>query len=164
VAARHARDTPEQQLSVVPDPLDATEDDAPDTTEAPALRARNTYLEGLHRELITAIAIVDAVQGLGYVFGAPANAPSLLLMNDFVPMETWGLVLAVAGLALFARWHVTGFVLGGIVLSIWAAFAVAVLVNGTATGWGVAWPAGLALLHLRALWLSVRRRGRGSPT
>ncbi len=112
------------------------------------------------------IATVDIAHGVGYLLGAPATAPSLVLMQDFAPMWVWGALLVVAGmLILVPRTRAVGMALGGFVMLVWALFSAAVLVPGAgmpATGWG--WPpyAGLAALHILSTWFNstaaTRRR------
>ena len=120
-----------------------------------------TEVRGLLRLLIAVVAVTDIVSGGGYAAGAPATAPSLMLLDDLGGIRTWGAALAVAGIALFIRRvRLWGFLLGGIVCTVWMFFTVAVLFLGTATAWG--WPPYLALAaaHVIGTWSDSKAAAR----
>lgn len=134
-------------------------------------RGPATYLNDADARRIMAwlrstIALVDIVHGLGYLLGAPASAPSLVLMQQFVPMSLWGAALILAGVLVFIRAsRPVGMAIGGFVMLVWAGFSAVVLapvVGMPATGWGWAPYAGFAVLHIVGTWFNstaaTRRR------
>lgn len=113
------------------------------------------------RLVVYVVGFTDVTQGLGYLLGAPASAPSLQLMAQIAPMGWWGAALAAAGLLLiFRRTARVGLVLGGLVTLLWAGFAAAVLFTSSATGWGWVWPMGFAVLHISGVWIASRLKHR----
>lgn len=108
--------------------------------------ARRTTL----RVLVAVLAITDVTFGGGYVLGAPASAPSLVMIDEFGGIGVWGAALAVAGVCLcIDRIRIWGFALGGFIWMVWLFFSVAVLFNHTATGWG--WPPYFALAAMNVI-------------
>lgn len=113
------------------------------------------------RVVLGLVAITDIFQGSGYLFGAPASAPSLILFNALGGVQLWGGVLAAAGVCLFFRpLRIWGLVAGGFVCGVWLFFTGAVLVNGTATGWGWAPYFALAAAHVIGTWTSSKAATR----
>lgn len=108
------------------------------------------------RFYVRALAVAQIATGVGYLFNAPASAPSLVLMQTFLPIPVWGGALVVGGVLLLTRQFAFGHGICFVVCFPWAIFAVVVLLNGTATGWGWGWPGGLAVIHgyslLRTTW------------
>lgn len=113
------------------------------------------------RLLIGLVGVTDIIQGVGYLLGAPASAPSLVMLDDIADIHIWGGVLAACGLALFWRpVRIVGFTIGGLVNVIWAFFTVAVIFDHTATGWGWAPYFALAAAHVIGTWADSKAATR----
>lgn len=115
------------------------------------------------------LALVTVGAGVQYLWpGAPDTAPSLQLMERALSahsMAPYGFGLASAGVLIAVgllrggpggmswdpRWCMAGHLLASLVNLFWAGCAVAVLLQGVATGVGVAQPAGYAALHCAGL-------------
>lgn len=112
--------------------------------------------------MIVVLAVTDLAHGAGYLLSAPATAPTLLLLNAFVPLPIWGaaLVIAAAALLTHRRLLVVGFAVGAAAHLVWAVFNVLALVTGVANGWAWAPFLGLAALHAGGLWFAGRSAGR----
>ncbi len=104
------------------------------------------------------LAGMEVLHGAGYLFGAPATAPSLVMMQDVAPMAVWAGLLVVGGVFMLFRQLAIGNGICAAVCLVWALFAFLVLLNGTATGWSWAWPFGLACAHGYALYRSTRAK------
>lgn len=106
-----------------------------------------------------AIALINLGGGISYLLGGPADAPSLRLLQETVPIAVWGVALALTGAATLAAaagfdWlYVPGYILGVLAYGLNAVSAWASFLDGTLTGASAPWTAtGLAALHMVGLW------------
>jgi hypothetical protein len=116
-----------------------------------------------HRQWILSIAALDAVTGVFYVFGGVATTPTLLLMQQIMPMTLWGALLVLVGALLVVRRHeVAGFA-GGVVWLMFTTAAVITLVRHTALAAGSSpMTGGLGLLHLLITYGAVTGLSSGA--
>jgi hypothetical protein len=106
-----------------------------------------------------AISLINLGSGTSYLLGGPAEAPSLRLLQDTIPIWAWGAALSFTGAATIAgslgqeRLYVPGYTVGVLAYGMNSVSAWSAFLDKTLTGASAPWTAtGLVMLHMVGLW------------